>query len=308
MSLCLTLSNKISDESWRKNVPPIDGFGSEGIGSMLQYHLLLYFFCDYLKIDFTYPGSKNFSHHSYTGYSENEYLNSIDKFFNFPCFENEWDEVNDIFEINENLINLISNNKKTDKNILINLSNCHKQLANICRGNVTNIFTNDRVGKIRNNLNFNGNLYFSDNEVNISLHIRTPNPNDIPEEIISPSRELYVFERDFPRYKNLVSFLKEKYKDARATLHIHSQGFTTNFEEFMELISDNFSIQLHIDDHPVSDIFHMANADLFVMSNSSFSWLASLLNSNLKIVRNNFTNGPFVNNFIAANYDYTEIL
>lgn len=307
MSLCLTLSNKVSDESWKKFVPFIDGFGTEGIGSMLQYHLLLNFLCDFLEIEFTYPGSKNFSHHSYTGYSENQYLNSVDEFFNFPCLKNEWYEVNDVFHMNDDLFGFIQSNKETDRNILINLSNCHRQLASICHNNVSNIFTNERVDKIRNNLFFTGEKYFSEG-INISLHIRTPNPNDIPEEIVSPSRELYILERDFPRYKNLILYLKERYKKTKATLHIHSQGFTTNFEEFLELISDNFFIKLHIDDHPVSDIFHMANSDLFVMSNSSFSWLASLLNSNLKIVRNNFTNGPFVNNFLAANYDYTEIL
>jgi hypothetical protein len=52
----------------------------------------------------------------------------------------------------------------------------------------------------------------------------------------------------------------------------------------------------------------MSNSNLFIMSNSSFSWIASLLNSNQKIVRDNFTNGPFTHNALRANYDYTEIL
>jgi hypothetical protein len=55
MSVCLTLSNKVSDESWKKKVPAIDGFGTEGIGSMMQYHLLLRFLTDFLGVDFTYP-------------------------------------------------------------------------------------------------------------------------------------------------------------------------------------------------------------------------------------------------------------
>lgn len=306
MSVCLTLSNKVSDDSWKTKIPPIDGFGTEGIGSMLQYHLLLNFFADFIGAGFTYPGSDNFAHHSYTGYSKEEYFRMIDSFFNFPNINGCWDEVYTVSEINDNLMSLINDSRNIDKRILINLHDCHKPLASLCGQYVNEIFTKERIDKIRNNLSFSGEKYFYDN-INISLHIRTANPNDIPAEIVSVYREKYIFEKDFYRYKNLVNFLKQNTKDEKVTLHIHSQGFTTNFEEFFELKEDNFDIKLHIDDHPVSDIYHMVNADLLVMSNSSFSWLSSLLNSNQKIVRDNFVNGPFVHNFLKANYDYSQI-
>jgi hypothetical protein len=306
MSVCLTLSNKVSDESWKKNIPLIDGFGTEGIGSMIQYHLLLRFLTDFLGVDFTYPGSTNFAHHSYSGFSEKEYFELIDVFFNFPNITNEWNEVINVEELNDNLFSFLESNKDSDKKILINLSNCHRQIENICNQNVSNIFTEERIDKIRNNLIYNGDKYFDDN-INISLHIRTANPNDIPSEIVSPYREKYKFEKDFNRYTNLVNFLKENVGDQKATLHIHSHGFTTNFQEFLDLKTNTFDIQLHIDDHPVSDLYHMSNADLLIMSNSSFSWVSSLLNSNQKIARDNFINGSFIHNAIKANYDFTEI-
>lgn len=306
MSVCLTLSNKVSDESWKKSIPLIDGFGTEGIGSMMQYHLLLRFLADFLGVDFTYPGSTNFAHHSYSGFSEKEYFELIDTFFNFPNIINEWDEVIDILEINDDLFSFLESNKGSDRKILINLSNCHRQIENICNQNASNIFTEERIDKIRNNLIYSGDKYFDDN-INISLHIRTANPNDIPSEIVSPYREKYKFEKDFNRYKNLVNFLKENVGNQKATLHIHSQGFTTNFQEFLELKTNTFDVQLHIDDHPVSDLYHMSNADLLIMSNSSFSWVSSLLNSNQKIARDNFVNGSFIHNAIKANYDFTEI-
>jgi hypothetical protein len=307
MSVCLTLSNKVSDESWKKSIPLIDGFGTEGIGSMMQYHLLLRFFTDFIGVDFTYPGSTNFAHHSYSGYSECEYLNLIDAFFNFPNLKNEWDEVYNITDMNNELFQLIEDNRDNSKKVLINLSNCHIQLSHICAQKVSEIFTKSRIDSIRNNLIFTGKKYF-DKNINISLHLRTSNPNDVPAEIVSPLREYYVRDTVFYRYQNLVNLLKKNIEDQKATLHIHSQGFTTNFEEFLEFKSDNFNVQLHIDDHPVIDLYHMSNSDLFVMSNSSFSWIASLLNSNQKIMRDNFTNGPFVHNAIKSNYDYTEIL
>jgi hypothetical protein len=307
MSVCLTLSNKISDDSWKKTIPLIDGFGTEGIGSMMQYHLLLRFFTDLIGVDFTYPGSANFAHHSYSGYSENEYMNLIDSFFNFPNLKNSWDEVYNITDINYELFSLIENHKNSDRKILINLSNCHRQISNICHQKLDDIFTKDRIDRIREKLSFDGEKYFDDG-VNICLHLRTSNPNDIPSEIASPLREYYVREREFFRYKNLIDFLKKNTENQKTTLHIHSQGFTTNFEEFLEFKTHDFNIQLHIDDHPISDLYHMSNSDLFIMSNSSFSWIASLLNSNQKIVRDNFTNGPFVPNSLKANYDYTEII
>jgi len=307
MSVCLTLSNKVSDDTWKEKIPLIDGFGTEGIGSMIQYHLLLYFLSDSIATKFTYPGSTNFSHHSYTGYSEKNYFDSIDSFFNFPNISEQWDEVITIMEITDNFLSLLQDYHQSNKKILINLSNCHRQIENICKQNMSTIFTQDRINKIRNNLIFNGVKYFTD-VVNISLHIRTPNPNDIAAEIVSPLRELYILERDFVRYKNLINFLKVNLDGKSAILHIHSQGFTTDFSEFFELQSNEFGIQLHIDDHPISDIYHMSNADLFVMSNSSFSWISSLLNSNQKIMRDNFTNGSFVHHALKINYDYTEIV
>lgn len=306
MSVCLVLSNKISDDSWKDKIPPIDGFGTEGIGSMLQYHLLLNFFADFIGVEFTYPGSENFAHHSYTEYSKEEYFKMIDSFFNFPNLNGGWDQVITMSEINDSLMSFINQNKNNDKKILINLYNCHRELASLCGHYMTEIFTKERIDKIRNNLSFSGERYFDEN-INISLHIRTANPDDIPAEIVSTYREKYIFEKDFYRYKNLADFLKNNTKDKKATLHIHSQGFTTNFEEFFELKEENFDIKLHIDDHPISDIYHMVNADLLIMSNSSFSWLSSLLNSNQKIARDNFMNGPFVHNCLKANYDYSQI-
>lgn len=319
MSIFLTLSDEASDDSWKTSIPKYNGLGTEGIGSVFQYQILLSFYADFIGIDFIFPGSENLSHHSYTEYSEKEFHQNIDSFFNFPKMNNNWDEVFMFAELqstndprgaeifNGELVSFIQKNKDTEKNILINLHWCHLYLLKFCQQNASEIFTKERIESIRDNLIFTGKKYFDDS-INISLHLRTANPNDVPSEIVSPLRELYIMERDFYRYKNLIDYLKEQAKGQKATLHIHSQGFKNNFDEFLELIDDNFDIQLHIDDNPLSDIYHMSNADLLIISNSSFSWLPSLLNSNQKIARDNFTNGPFVHNCLKANYDFTQIL
>lgn len=309
MTVFLTLNNLKSDETWKKGIPLIDGFGKEGIGSMLQYHLLLSFLSDYINIPFTYPGSKNFAHHSYTEYSENDYFGELDKFFNFPNVVTEWDEVINFggdfnsANIDQEFFSLVEQSKNSNKNILINMHNCHRAIDTFCSNNIQNIFTKERVDRIRNNLIFNGKKYFDDDFVNISWHIRTANPNDIPAEIVSPYRDLYVKEKSFERYSNLVLFLKENTKTKKTILHIHSQGFCTDFSEFLVFEDENFQIKLHIDDTPMSDIYHMSNADLFVMSNSAFSTIPSVLSSSQKIVRDNHHTWTF--NSIKTNHDFT---
>ena len=106
------------------------------------------------------------------------------------------------------------------------------------------------------------------------------------------------------RYRNLINFLKSSTEGRKTTLHIHSQGFITKFDEFLDLKENDFNVRIHLDDHPVSDLYHMANADLLIMANSSFSWIASFLNSNQIIVRDNWS--WFVHsNSLKANYDFT---
>ena len=315
MSICLIVSDEVSDDSWKTSIPKYNGLGTEGIGSVYQYQLLLAFYADFIGVDYTFSGTTNLSHHAYTEYSAEGFCQSLDNFFNFSNLKKEWDEVHmfaqlestsdprgvDIF--NGELLSFRDDNK--DKDILVNLHWCHVHLAKFCAQHVAEIFTKERIDRIRSRLVFEGEKYFEDG-LNISWHVRSANPSDIPVEIVSPLRELYVPDRDFVRYRNLINFLKSSTEGRKTTLHLHSQGFVTKFEEFLDLKENDFNVRIHLDDPPVSDIYHMANADLFVMSNSSFSWVPSLLNSNQKIVRDNFTNRPFVHNHIKANYDFTK--
>ena len=135
------------------------------------------------------------------GYSEEKYFNKIDSFFNFPHVEDNWDEVYDYEgQINDQFFSLLDQYKDSKNRILINLHDCHRAVDSFCGNNIQSIFTKERVDRIRNNLVFEGEKYFNEG-LNISWHMRTPNPNDIPAEIVSPYREYYVKERDFGRYE-----------------------------------------------------------------------------------------------------------
>ena len=314
MSICLTVSDEVSDDSWKTSIPKYNGLGTEGIGSVFQYQLLLAFYADFIGVDYTFSGSINLAHHSYTAYTMEEYCSFLDKFFNLSNIKTEWDEVFMFAELqstsdprgaeifNGELVSFIEKNKDTEKNILINLHWCHVHLLKFCQQNATEIFTKERIEFIRNNLVFDGHKYFEDG-VNICWHLRTANPNDIPAEIVSPLRDYYTPEKNFSRYENLIELLKSNSEGRKVTLHIHSQGFTHDFQPLLDLKEENFNIVSHIDESPLSDLYHMAHADLLVMSNSSFSWIASLLNTNQTIVRDNWS--QFVHsNSLRVNYHY----
>ena len=93
MSICLIVSDEVSDDSWKTSIPKYNGLGTEGIGSVYQYQLLLAFYADFIGVDYTFSGTTNLSHHAYTEYSAEEFCQSLDNFFNFSNLKKEWDEV-----------------------------------------------------------------------------------------------------------------------------------------------------------------------------------------------------------------------
>lgn len=280
---------------------PIDGVDTEGIGSVVYYHILLNIFSKYLGVNYTFPGFINLSHYSYNNFSSKEWSDSFTKFFNFPNLKNP-EEVIVFNEINSDFFSFIENNKNTDKEILVDLHRAHISLMNYCSTKIDEIFTKDRIDNVRNNLVYSGDNYFNQG-INISCHIRSPNPNDISNELSAPHREIYNRDRDFLRYENLISILKKKYLNDNVFFHIHSQGNMENFLNFLDLATEKFHVIMHLNDHPISDIYHMSHADLLVMANSSFSLIASLMNSNPTIVRDNFWHFTYTNS-IKSDYNY----
>jgi len=283
------------------SLSPFDGKNTEGIGSVVYYHILLNIFTQYLDVKHSFPGFINLSHYSYTNHSSKDWNDSFTKFFNFPVLKKA-DEIVVFNEVNSELLAFIENNRDTDKEILVDLQHAHVSLMNYCSDKMIEIFTKERIDNVRCNLVYDGINYFT-GDTNICLHIRSGNPNDIPGELIANHREIYNPIRDFSRYENLISILKKKYSDKKVSFHIHSQGPIENFLNFLNLTTENFSVIMHLNDHPVSDIYHMSHADLLIMANSSFSLIASLMNSNPTIVRDNFWHFTYSNS-IKADYNY----
>jgi hypothetical protein len=267
----------------------MNGNKTEGVGAMMMYPIMLSFVSKFFDVGFSFSGIKELSHFEYTDHADNSesWSKSFEEFFNFPKLEKP-DEIVNGFSFDQNLINFIEANRNTDKQILIEITQHGGTwpLICFCEQNSNIIFPKDLVQAAKNNLKFDRQKYFNENEINIALHIRTENPKDV--DASSSERELYNFKKDFSRYLNLIDRLKKKYYNKKTVLHIYSQGFTNSFKEFVELATDLFEVKLHIDEHPISDLYHMIHSDCFIMANSAFSYIASFMRTNLTYVRDNF--------------------
>jgi hypothetical protein len=275
-----------------------DGYGTEGIGAVVQYQLLLHAICKKLGVGFYSSPFKNIAHSSYNNCENQKWSSSFTNFFNFPIKDDS--EYNFLFsKIDDEFFSFIENYKDTSSSILVYLEpECILEYGQLI---VDEIYKKKYLIDVKKNFIFNDN-YFSDDKLNISLHIRCINPED---NSLQDFRELY--NKNNLKYINLIKFIKKICIGQKVDFHIHSQGDEKNFIEFLEYQEKDFQFKLHINDHPISDIYHMSHADLLIMANSSFSWISHLMNYNTSLVRDNFWHITYPNTIkLDSNYSFID--
>ena len=273
-----------------KSCSAINSGKNEGIGAILQSQLLLYAICKKLGVEFYNQGFKNIGHSTYSEYSEEEWDDLFTNFFNLSTNKIIENQIS-FKKIDEELISFIEANKNSSKDYLIYLDS--EEVLRYGQSIIEEIYQKKYLIDLKNNFNFN-QQYFSDQELNISLHIRSINPEDISFCIEQDARELYTAKEEF-RYINLINHFKKVCNNEKVNLHIYSQGEDKNFSNLLNCEENNFKITPHLNQNPISDIYHMCYSDLFIMSNSSFSWIVHLLNYNPTLVRDNFWHSTYPN-------------
>jgi hypothetical protein len=271
-----------------KSLGAINSGKNEGIGAILQSQLLLYAICKKFKLSFYNTGFRNIGHSSYSNYSQEEWDNLFTNFFNISSNRLIFDEIY-FSEIDDKFFSYISNNK--EKNVIINLES--EEVLRYGQSIINEIYEKQYLKSLKNNFLFDKN-YFSKSVLNICLHIRAINLEDISYCVEQNFRECYT-DKEENRYINLLENLKEVCYNEKINLHIYSQGSIHKFLNILNLSENNFKIFLHLDENPVSDIYHMSHADLLIMSNSSYSWVSHLLNYNVTLVRDNFWHSLYPN-------------
>lgn len=274
----------------------VDGFDSEGIGSVVQWNLLLFCIAKDLGVNITVSPFKNIAHYNYNDYSSEDWSKSFTDFFRFP-YLNEFDLKLNFDGEYQDLCNFIKKNSDSKKNISVNIPT--NFIVKYGQKNLLTYFQKKYLKEIKKNFQIDKN-YFKENCINISLHIRSSNLNDVD---FCLSRETFGKHINSLKYKNLIFQLKTKHKNDEVCLHIHSQGKSVDFEDIVEMKTKKFQIESHLNDHPTMDIYHMSNADYLIMANSSYSWICHLLNFNPTYVRDNFWHSMYPNH-IRLDSDY----
>lgn len=268
----------------------------EGIGAIAQYQLLLYGICKKFNLKFYNSGFKNVGHSSYTNYDIEEWSNSFTRFFNF--FTNKVIENRVSFlKIDEEFLSFIEENKDSPEDILIYIDS--EGILEYGQSIINEIYEKKYLIDLKNNF-IPDKKYFDSKSLNVCFHIRNINSEDIS---FYSFREYYDKEQIF-KYSNLIKKLEEVCKGQSTVLHIHSQGNQEDFIELLENQKEDFKIVLHLNDHPINDIYHMSHADLLIMANSSFSWISHLLNYNVTLVRSSFWQAIYPN-VIRLDEDYS---
>lgn len=273
-----------------KSPGAINSGKKEGIGSVLQCQLLLYAICKKLNVQFYNSGFKNIGHSTYSDFSQEEWDNLFTKFFNLYSYK---DIKNKLFfpNIDSDFFSFVEKHRNDSEDFLIHLDS--EDVLNYGQCFINEIYEKKYLLSLKNNFIFK-QKYFHPDCLNVCLHIRSVNPEDVDFCISQDVRELYTQEKK-DDYMSLIKRIKQICEGEKTCLHIYSQGSENNFLDFLSISEDNFTIIPHLNDNPISDIYHMSHADLLIMSNSSFSWICHLLNYNPSLVRDNFWHSTYPN-------------
>lgn len=272
-----------------------DGWNQEGVGSICQWNILLAALAQDLGVGFCADPFSNLNHYQYNGFSSKDWSDLFTKFFNF-----NQRNTNNIIDYNGDLGGLKNLISTIDENVTINLP---KQfIVNSCFSRISEFGSNGYFTNIRNNLKFEDEVYFDSNYLNISLHLRSTNPGDIPPDC--PAMETFGVWLGEDKICNLIDRLKQKYYNEKVRLYIHSQGDTEKFSTVQNQSIENFEVILKLNELPTKDLYHMSYSDVLILARSSYSWIAHLLNENLTIARDNF-HQPLKSGIIFLNSNYT---
>lgn len=227
-----------------------DGNNQEGLGSILQSQMHLYAYCKMNNKKFFFPGFKNISHHQYLEETEEEFMKKINDFFSFPS-ESSFGE------------------KYIEPQFLL------KQW-----GETRNEEKKQFIKELYNYINYKEDTLFQKNKISVAVHIRNLNPEDvcynINREYFSDQKEKY--------FLNLITNIKKIHGDD-LDIHVFSQGDEKDFLNFKEI----HNCTLHINDEMIKTFYHLLTSNIFITSNSSFSWCAHLFGMNEHVYsRNNF--------------------
>ena len=284
-----------------------DGKQTEGIGAVAQCQIHTYTLSKMLNVGYVSTNFKNLQHYQEHSTQE-KFCEDVTKFFNFPnsqAIESVDDSV--YFErVDQNFIDFVKKNQKDD-DLYVEIGNI--DLMRIADNNYQ--IWKPFIKELSSLVFFDQDKYYYDDEkLNIALHIT--NFIEGRDNDRSLSREQFVQGNKKEQYYiNLLQKFDQIFnKDSKTgslekEYHIYSRSQTpgdlTQFESFTKL---GLPIKFHIDEHPLTSLYHLIKSDVKVLSNSSFSYISAIYGEGVSIARTNFHH-KIPDNVIYSEYDGT---
>ena len=284
-----------------------DGKQTEGIGAVAQCQIPTYTLSNMLNVGYLSTNFKNLQHYQEHSTQE-KFCEDVTKFFNFPnsqAIESVDDSV--YFErVDQNFVDFVKKNQKDD-DLYVEIGNI--DLMRIADNNYQ--IWKPFIKELSSLVFFDQDKYYYDDEkLNIALHIT--NFIEGRDNDRSLSREQFVQGNKKEQYYiNLLQKFDQIFnKDSKTgslekEYHIYSRSQTpgdlTQFESFTKL---GLPIKFHIDEHPLTSLYHLIKSDVKVLSNSSFSYISAIYGEGVSIARTNFHH-KIPDNVIYSEYDGT---
>lgn len=259
-----------------------DGRNTEGIGAMSQYQIQCYLLSLILGVNYYFEGFKNLTHYQYYQITQGDWQKQWDSFFNFPNIHPKCD----ILRIDDynNLIQFIKQNSNTPKNYLIYLGG--SLLMTYANKNINQL--NMTMPELKNRIQYRKEYTYQKNCLNVALHIRRYTQTDCDP---SACRELYTPDNNKATYyETLIKQLDHLIPIRAIEYHIYSQGKIEDFRRFSELkLTNPYSkIVFHLDEFAILSLSLLMTADILIMSNSSFSYVAHFYSNGILLQRESF--------------------
>ena len=284
-----------------------DGKQTEGIGAVAQCQIHTYTLSKMLNVGYVSTNFKNLQHYQEHSTQE-KFCEDVTKFFNFPnsqAIESVDDSV--YFErVDQNFVDFVKKNQKDD-DLYVEIGNI--DLMRVADNNYQ--IWEPFIKELSPLVFFDQDKYYYDDEkLNIALHIT--NFIEGRDNDRSLSREQFVQGNKKEQYYiNLLQKFDQIFnKDSKTgslekEYHIYSRSQTpgdlTQFESFTKL---GLPIKFHIDEHPLTSLYHLIKSDVKVLSNSSFSYISAIYGEGVSIARTNFHH-KIPDNVIYSEYDGT---
>jgi hypothetical protein len=257
----------------------------QGVGGVLQgeisaYLLGIYFNCSFIRSDFFY----------YKGHDKNTNKQKWRNLFKFIDQKPRTDVKK--IKIIENL-NQLKKKSSYIYNIPFKFSqNFLKKISIEDKKKIFQEFRNQFWGH-------NKNLLKKKKIKNIVLHLRNFSRGDTVFGDKSLIYQIFSYDYHLPNnnpkfYSNWYSELvfeiikKNRIKKENIQIYICSTGKIANFLEIKKKLKKLGKVKIRLNYSSYDDFKLLISADHFIMAQSSFSYLASLINKNKKYIRNGF--------------------